>query len=78
MARFSDIRQTLLKGVDTPDPHDVATPRMISPYFMGQAIARIRGVFPDIFVPVKTRKIRKPRQRVRGVALTEKPWSVDG
>ena len=76
MVKFSSTRQTLLKGIDKPDSSNPATPRWISPYFSGQAIARIRDVFPDIFVEVKTRKVRKPRQRVRGVALTEKPWSA--
>jgi len=42
---------------------------------MGFVIASLREVSP--FVPKPKPKKRKPRQRVRGVALREKPWSVN-
>jgi hypothetical protein len=76
------VRSTLLKQVHTaplPDPakpETMATPRWISPYESGRLVAKMLGAFGDLPFPVKRRKIRKPRQRVGGVALKTKPWSA--
>lgn len=75
--RYSDNRPVLLKGIDQRDWSNPVTPRWLSPYpgKMGFVIASLREVSP--FVPKPKPKKRKPRQRVRGVALREKPWSVN-
>ena len=74
--RYSEIRQTLLKGIDSRDWSNPVTPRWLSPYpgKMGYVIASMREESP--FIPKPKPKKDKPRQRVRGVALREKPWSV--
>lgn len=75
--RYSEIRQTLLKGIDSRDWSNEATPRWLSPYpgKMGFVIASLREVSP--FIPKPNPKKRKPRRRVPGVALKTKPWSVN-
>lgn len=76
--RYSDNRPVLLKGIDQRDWDNPSTPRWLSPYpgKSGYVIAALREVGDLIPLPKPRAKKRKPRQRVRGVALKVKPWSV--
>lgn len=90
--RFSDIRQTLLKGIDEPSQMEVdgvmvdnpATPKWISPVASGYIAAALAGKEKDVPQPAKNRRyVRavqwRPRYKKRGVALTpgEMPWKQD-
>lgn len=78
--RFQDFRHTYFKRISglEPDPHDAATPRLLSPY-RGKKLRT--GLDPqDVLEPSMNRASRRsmkfPRPRVRGVALSpdEMPW----
>ena len=79
--RFSDIRQTLLKKIDTPDPENPAKPKWIS----AQASGYIAAGMKQAEIPLReaNRRTRRAngmgtsrRIRIGGVALKEKPWKV--
>jgi len=89
--RFSDIRQTLIKGIHAPADNvylvgdkavdNPSTPRWVSPYQRGEFL-RLGIDSKDIKQPVANRASRRrkgfPRRRIRGVALLAKdlPWKV--
>ena len=78
--RYRDSRPTLLKHIDTFEPIEGVeyqpTPRWISPDASGFYIAKGLGKLDLVSRPVQKFRRRKPRSRLPGVALKEKPWSV--
>lgn len=81
--KYANERKTLLKGIDTPDLDDVATPRFLSPTQhngAGWYIAKMREVLD--LVPYPVRRV-EPRQRksrhYKRVALKphQQPWKVE-
>lgn len=76
--RFRDMRDTLIKGIDTPVGHPSATVRWLSPRASGYGIASLRKVLDEVQMPVARSKPKRLRRRLPGVAIPRaaQPWKA--
>lgn len=80
--KYANERKIYLKGIHTPDPEDVATPRWLSPLASGFYIAKQLEVAPPIPVANRAQKRahRGPQPRlgriVKRVSIprAHQPW----